>query len=98
MTKRELVLRISDDTGLVQQHVLSLVQLTLDSIVDALARGEKVELRGFGIFEIKVRKARIGRNPNRPDKPVPIPRQAIVKFKAGMEMRLAVAKLTPSIK
>ena len=63
MTKRDLVNRISEQTGLVQQHVLDIVQKTLDYMSECLAKGEKVELRNFGVFEIKVRKARIGRNP-----------------------------------
>src|SRR6476659_1187877 len=66
MTKRDLVNRISEQTGLVQQHVLDIVQKTLDYMSECLAKGEKVELRNFGVFEIKVSKARIGRNPNQP--------------------------------
>lgn len=96
MTKRDLVLRISEETGLVQQQVLDVVQKTLDHITEALAKGETVELRNFGVFEVKVRKARIGRNPNAPATDVPIPPRAIVKFKAGKEMRETVIKLSPS--
>jgi nucleoid DNA-binding protein len=96
MTKRDLVNRISEETGLVQQHVLDIVQKTLDHMSECLAKGEKVELRNFGVFEIKVRKARIGRNPNQPGTDVPIPERAVVKFKAGKEMREAVSKLDPT--
>lgn len=96
MTKRDLVLRISEETGLVQQQVLDVVQKTLDYITEALAKGETVELRNFGVFEVKVRKARIGRNPNAPATDVPIPPRAIVKFKAGKEMRETVIKLSPA--
>ena len=95
MTKRDLVIRISEETGQVQQKVLQVVQRTLDLISDALADGKTVELRNFGVFEVKVRKARIGRNPNHPEKDVPIPRRAVVKFKPGKEMREAVVKLPP---
>lgn len=73
LTKRDLVTRISDETGLVQQQVLDVVQKTLDYIAESLAKGDKVELRNFGVFEVKVRKARIGRNPNAPETDVPIP-------------------------
>ena len=66
MTKRDLVVRISEETGLVQQEVLNVVQKTLDYIAEAVAKGIKVELRNFGVFEVKVRKARVGRNPNAP--------------------------------
>ena len=96
MTKRDLVIRISNETGLVQQQVLDIVQRTLDYIAEAVAKGEKVELRNFGVFEVKIRKARIGRNPNRPGTDVPIPQRAVVKFKAGKDMREDVLKLTPT--
>ena len=95
MTKRDIVVRISEETDLQQQKVLEIVQKTLDYIAEALARGKKVELRNFGVFEVKVRKARIGRNPNAPETDVPIPRRAVVKFKAGKEMRELVLRLTP---
>ena len=96
MTKRDLVIRISNETGLVQQQVLDVVQKTLDYIAEAVAQGRKVELRNFGVFEVKVRKARIGRNPNAPETDVPIPQRAVVKFKPGKEMREAVLMLTPA--
>lgn len=96
MTKRDLVVRISEETGLVQQQVLDVIQRTLDLISTALAQGETVELRNFGVFEVKMRKARIGRNPNAPAKDVRIPPRAVVKFKAGKEMRDEVLKLTPA--
>ncbi|MBI3879151.1 MAG: integration host factor subunit beta [Verrucomicrobia bacterium] len=97
MTKRDLVIRISHETDLTQQQVLDVVQKTLDYIADALARGKTVELRNFGVFEVKVRRPRIGRNPNDPDRDVPIPARAVVKFKAGKEMRDQVIKLTPPV-
>lgn len=95
MTKRDLVVRISEETGLIQQQVLEVVQKTLDYIAESLARGETVELRNFGVFEVKTRKARVGRNPNRPEVDVPIPTRSVVKFKSGKEMREMVIKLPP---
>jgi|ERR1041385_647145 nucleoid DNA-binding protein len=95
MTKRDLVIRISNETGLVQQQVLDVVQKTLDYIREAMAQGRKIELRNFGVFEVKIRKARVGRNPNSPATDVPIPARAVVKFKPGKEMRDEVLKLTP---
>src|SRR2546428_13752278 len=95
MTKRDLVIRISNETGLVQQQVLDVIQKTLDYISESVAKGRKVELRNFGVFEVKVRKARVGRNPNAPETDVPIPERAVVKFKPGKEMRAEVIKLTP---
>src|SRR5512140_430644 len=96
ITKRDLVVRISEDTGLVQQDVLNVVQRTLDYIAEAVAKGEKIELRNFGVFEVKIRKARVGRNPNAPAADVRIPPRAVVRFKPGKEMREAVLRLTPS--
>src|SRR3974377_1386642 len=95
LTKRDLVIRISEETGRIQQQVLTVVQKTLDYIAEALAKGDKVELRNFGVFEVKVRKARIGRNPNSPATDVPIPERSVAKFKAGNEMRAEVVKLAP---
>jgi nucleoid DNA-binding protein len=96
LTKRDLVSRISEETKLGQQEVLAVVQKTLDHISEALAKGDKVELRNFGVFEVKVRKARIGRNPNSPETDVPIPQRSVVKFKPGKEMRAEVVKLSPA--
>ena len=93
MTKRDLVIRISNETGMVQQDVLTVVQKTLDYIAEAVAQGKKVELRNFGVFEVKVRKPRVGRNPNAPGVDVPIPQRSVVKFKPGKEMREEVLKL-----
>jgi DNA-binding protein HU-beta/integration host factor subunit alpha len=92
MTKRDLVIQISEETGQIQQKVLQVVQRTLDLISESLAAGKTVELRNFGVFEVKLRKARVGRNPNDPNKDVPIPQRAVVKFKPGKEMREAVLK------
>ena len=96
LTKRDLVLQISGETDIPQQQVLEVVQRTLDHISAAVAKGDNVELRNFGVFEVKVRKARIGRNPNAPATDVPIPERAVVKFKPGKEMRIEVLKLAPT--
>jgi nucleoid DNA-binding protein len=90
LTKRDLVVRISNETGMIQQDVHTVIDHTLAHLTDSLARGQTVELRNFGVFEIKLRKARIGRNPNRPERDVPIPARAVVKFKAGKEMKAKV--------
>jgi nucleoid DNA-binding protein len=92
MTKRELVVRISNETGLTQQEVFGVVQKTLDYVTESLVKGETVEFRDFGVFEIKVRKPRIGRNPNKPANTVTIPERRVVKFKAGKEMKARVLK------
>ena len=94
LTKRDLVIRISNETGLIQQQVLDVIQKTLDYISDALAHGRKVELRNFGVFEVKVRKARVGRNPNAPETDVPIPERAVVKFKSGKILKQKIKQLS----
>jgi nucleoid DNA-binding protein len=95
LTKRNIVTRISGETGLTQEQVFEVVQKTLDYIAEALAKDDKVELRNFGVFEIKVRKARVGRNPKQPDADVTIPTRSMVKFRAGKELRTEVLKLAP---
>jgi nucleoid DNA-binding protein len=87
MTKRDLIVRIADETGLIQQDVQAVLQKSLDYIIDALAEDESVEFRNFGVFEIRTRKERIGRNPNQPDHVVTIPERKVVKFKPGKIMR-----------
>lgn len=93
LTKRDIVLSIYEKTGYPQKEVREVVQLTLDSIADALAEGRNVELRNFGVFEIQVRKSRIGRNPNKPEKDVVIPTRAVIKFKAGKELKAEIKSL-----
>ena len=93
LTKRDLVLRISEGADIHQSQVRDIVQKTLDSIAAALAQGDKVELRNFGVFDVRRRKARVGRNPNSPNRNVAIPERFVVKFKPGKIMRASVRKL-----
>ena len=95
LTKRDIVLTIYDKkrSAQTQKQVREVVQLTLDSIAEALGRGQNVELRNFGVFEVQVRKSRIGRNPNRPKTDVVIPRRAVIKFKAGKALRVDLKEL-----
>ena len=98
LTKRDLVVRISNETGIVQQDVFSVIQKTLDYITEALASGQSVELRNFGVFEVRLTKSRVGRNPNRPENDVIIPARATVKFKSGKIMRQRVLLRTEELK
>jgi nucleoid DNA-binding protein len=93
MTKRDMVVKISEQTGIIQCDVATVVQLTLDLLAEELIRGASVELRNFGVFEVKVRKSRKGRNPNIPQNEVIIPERAVVKFRAGRELREKVEKI-----
>jgi nucleoid DNA-binding protein len=92
MTKRDLVVQISQETGLVQEDVFTVLQKALDHVSEALAKGDHVEFRDFGVFEVCTRKARIGRNPNQPDHVVQIPERKVVKFKPGKKMKADVLK------
>ena len=89
MTKKDIILKVSDETNLKQIDVKKVVQRPLDCILEALARGEKIELRNFGVFKIKQRKSRTGRNP-RPGQVVPVPPRKAVVFKPGLEMKQKV--------
>ena len=87
MIKSELVQRIAEhNPHLYQRDVENIVNAILDEIVAALARGDRVELRGFGAFSIKHRDARTGRNPRTGDT-VEVSRKVIPFFKTGKQLR-----------
>ena len=97
ITKRDLVIKLSNETGLTQQEVFAVVQGTLDSITEELAKGNSVVMRNFGAFQVREVKGKIGRNPKDPSKDVPIPPRAVVKFKPGKEMKEKVARILPTL-
>lgn len=86
MTKKEIVMKIADETDIKQIDVKKSVQRALDLIIESLSRGQTVELRNFGIFKVKSRKARVGRNPKTGES-VRIPEKKVVAFKAGLVMK-----------
>ena len=92
MTKRDLVVRIAKETGVSQQDVFTILQKTLDYITEALAKDDNVEFRNFGVFEVCIRKSRVGRNPKQPSHIVTIPTRKVVKFKMGRIMKAKVMK------
>lgn len=94
--KRDLMVRVSNDSELTQQQVFDVVQRTLNAVTTELADGNTVVLRNFGTFEVRQTKAKIGRNPKDPEKDVPIPPRAVVRFKPGKEMKDRVAELIDS--
>ena len=89
MTKKDIVLKISEETRLKQTDVKKGVQKTFDNILDSLAKNKTVELRNFGVFKVKTRKGRLGRNPRTGDS-VPIPPKKVVTFKPGLVMKSKV--------
>ena len=94
LTKREIVLEIYEKTGFPQKQIQDTVQMTLDIVMDALAACRNVELRNFGVLEVQVRKARVGRNPNKPETEVVIPERAVVKFKSGKILKQKIKQLS----
>ena len=89
ITKKDIVMKIAIDTNIKQIDVKKVVQMTFDIIIDALARGEKIELRNFGVFKTKSRKGRMGRNP-RTGVQVPVPPKKVAIFKPGLVMKAKV--------
>ncbi len=89
MTKKDIVRTIAEATGLPHKEARQLVQTTFDTLVDTLVREGRIELRNFGVFEIKQRKARIGRNP-RTGVEVPVMARRVVVFKPGKQMEAKV--------
>jgi integration host factor subunit beta len=92
VTKKEIVRTISDKTGLTQLQIKEIVQLTFEGIVETLLEEGRVELRNFGVFQVKTRKARQARNP-RTGRQVSVPAKSVVVFKPGkgMEARVKLA-------
>ncbi len=89
MTKRELVVDVADRLSYTQNEVADVVQATLDTIVETLAEGNRLEIRNFGVFEIKTRDARLGRNP-RTGQAVPIQQKRVAVFKPGKALKQLV--------
>ncbi|OGX05346.1 MAG: integration host factor subunit beta [Omnitrophica bacterium RIFCSPLOWO2_12_FULL_50_11] len=86
MTKKDIVTKVSNETNLTQIDVKRIVQRTLDCVLESLERGETVELRNFGVFKVKTRKGRIGRNP-RTGQEVQVPEKKVVVFKPGLVLK-----------
>ncbi len=94
MTKKEIVKKISEDIGLTQLKTKDIVQRTLDAIIQTLVSEGRIELRNFGVFEVKKRAPRKARNPRTGDK-VYVPSKNVVTFKPGKEMEELVRKMDP---
>ena len=93
MTKKEIVKQIADRAELTQLKTKEIVQWTFDAIVDTLIQDGRIELRNFGVFEVKRRKARKARNPRTGDR-VDVEPKNVVTFKPGKEMEERVSKMT----
>src|SRR5262245_31015583 len=93
MTKKEMAKAIADEMGLTQQQVQKVVQRVFDGITETLVQEGRIELRNFGVFEVKKRKPRKARNP-RTGENVKVPAKLVVTFKPGRDMEERVGQLT----
>ena len=91
-TKKEIVKRIAEHTALTQVQTKEVVQRSFDAIIDAIVEEGRIELRNFGVFEVKLRRPRKARNPRTGDK-VSVPAKNVVTFKPGRIMEERVARL-----
>lgn len=94
MTKKKLIHLISQEKGVHPNDVRQVIQSFLDKMTDSLAEGERLEFRDFGVFEVVVRKQKIGRNPKNASVPIVIPARSAVKFTPGKKMRKVIEKLS----
>ena len=91
MNKTELIAAVAAKTGLTKKEAEKVVNATLETITESLVKGDKVNVSGFGIFEVKAREARVGRNP-RTKETITIPATKLPAFKASKTLKDAVAK------
>ncbi len=87
MTKKKLISSISQEKGIHPNEVRQVIQAFLDHMTQCLSEGERLEFRDFGVFEVVIRKRKIGRNPKNASVPIVIPARQAVKFTPGKRMR-----------
>ena len=92
MTKKEMAHAIAEETNLTQMLVKEIMQRVFDGIIDTLEKEGRIELRNFGVFEVKQRKPRKARNPRTGEK-VMVPAKKVVMFKPGLEMEEKVGQI-----
>ena len=91
MNKTELIAAVAEKTGMTKKDAERVINATVDTITETLVKGEKVSMSGFGIFEVKAREARLGRNP-RTKETIQIPATRLPAFKAAKALKDAVSK------
>src|ERR1041385_220880 len=92
ITKKKLIQVISQNRGVHPNDVRNVIQSFLDQMTDYLAKGDRLEFRDFGVFEIVTRKQKIGRNPKNAAVPIVIPARPAVKFTPGKNMKKLIEK------
>ena len=90
ITKKQIVHEIARRRGMDPKDVQRVVQEFLNSVTESLGEGNRFEFRDFGIFEVVLRKAKVGRNPKSPEKAIPIPPTRVVKFTPGKKMKRVI--------
>jgi DNA-binding protein HU-beta len=85
--KNDIINAVAEAAGVGRQKAAQAVETIIDALRQALTRGERIELRGFGVLLVKPRKRGIGRNPKRPTEEVEIPPGFTIRFKPGKELR-----------
>lgn len=98
ITKKHLIQLISQKLGVHPNEVRNIIQAFLDSMTDTLSKGDRLEFRDFGVFEIVERKQKIGRNPKNAAVPIVIPARKAVKFTAGKKMKKLIETQKAPIK
>ena len=91
MNKTELIAAVAEKTGMTKKDAERVINATVETITSSLVKGDKVQVSGFGIFEVKAREARVGRNP-RTKETIQIPATRLPAFKAAKALKDAVAK------
>ena len=91
MNKTELIAAVAAKTGLTKKDAECVINATVETITDSLVKGEKVQVSGFGIFDVKAREARVGRNPHTKEA-IQIPATRLPAFKASKALKDAVSK------
>lgn len=92
-TKKDIVDALYTETNKDREEVKKLFEATLSMFLRILSEGNNIEIRNFGVFEVRKRKKKLGRNPNKPDQEFIIPEQAIVKFKPSKELKAKLKML-----
>lgn len=93
-TKRDLVIKISNKTGLSQGDVYNVIHSLFNEITDGLGKGERFEFRNFGVFENKVVGPRVGRDMKNPETTIPVPAHMSIRFKPSSKMKKTVRKIS----
>ncbi|CAB4244556.1 Bacterial nucleoid DNA-binding protein [Methylacidimicrobium sp. AP8] len=97
LTRRDLVVQVAEETNLPQQQAAKVLGSLLRILMESFANRQNIELRNFGVFEIALRRARVGRNPRSPGRDITIPPRAVIRFKPGKQVKRILQKVTQEL-